>query len=272
MIRPRSKFDPVKSKKQVFMAKRQIVTVHSYRGGTGKSNLIANIAVCALDAGLQVAVLDTDLQSPGIHILFNFDQERIKLTLYDFLRGKCSISQVAYDICQGAERGSEGRCWLIPASLNIHAITRLLDEGYDIDRLSENFDTLLDEFELDYLFIDTHPGLNRESMLAATLSDFLLILLRPDQQDYYGTAVLTEVAAKLEIPRQGIVANMVHSRINQEEFRSRLEDVFECEVMGMLPVSEKLAELASEGLFVRRYPDHPVSLRIRAIAERILQY
>ncbi|MCI0653779.1 MAG: MinD/ParA family protein [Methylococcaceae bacterium] len=142
------------------MAKRQIVTIHSYRGGTGKSNLTANIAVCVQDAGFRVAVLDSDLQSPGIHILFNFDQDRIKLTLYDFLRGKCSISQVAYDVSGRTGQNSPGSCWLIPASLTVQAITRLLDEGYDIDRLSENFDTLLNEFDLDYLFIDTHPGLN----------------------------------------------------------------------------------------------------------------
>ena len=254
------------------MAKRQIVTIHSYRGGTGKSNLIANIAVCAQAAGYKVAVLDTDLQSPGIHILFNFDQERIKLTLYDFLRGKCGISQVAYDVSEQTGPDSPGRCWLVPASLTVQAITRLLDEGYDIDRLSENFDTLLDELDLDYLFIDTHPGLNKESMLAATLSDCLIIMVRPDQQDYYGTAVLTEVASKLEIPRLGIIANMVHSRLDRNEFRARLTEVFRCEILGMIPLNEDLAEMASEGLFVRRYPDHPVSDEIRAIASEILKY
>jgi septum site-determining protein MinD len=57
------------------MGERKIVTIHSYRGGTGKSNITANIAVCAHQAGKRVAVLDTDLQSPGIHLLFNFDQE-----------------------------------------------------------------------------------------------------------------------------------------------------------------------------------------------------
>lgn len=252
------------------MAKRRIVTIHSYRGGTGKSNLIANIAVCAQDAGFRVAVLDSDLQSPGIHILFNFDQERIKLTLYDFLRGKCSISQVAYDISGHTGSNSTGRCWLIPASLTIQAITRLLDEGYDIDRLSENFENLLDEFELDYLFIDTHPGLNKESMLAASLSDYLVMLLRPDQQDYYGTAVLTEVAAKLEVPHQGIIANMIHTRIDIEELQTRLKEVFGATILGALPFSEDMAELASEKLFVRHYPSHPISDELRTITQRIL--
>ena len=252
------------------MGDRKIVTIHSYRGGTGKSNITANIAVCAQAAGKRVAVLDTDLQSPGIHILFNFDQERIKLTLYDFLRGKCSISQVAYDVSAQGYADAAGKCWLVPASLSVHAITRLLDEGYDINRLSANFDELIDAFDLDYLLIDTHPGLNKESMLAAALSDMLLILVRPDQQDYYGTAVLTEIAAKLEVPNVFLIANKVYARLDRSELTMRLKEVLGHEVIGVIPLSEDFAELASEGLFVHRYPEHEISLVIRDITHHVL--
>ena len=159
---------------------------------------------------------------------------------------------------------------MVPASLNAQAITQLLDEGYDINRLSDNFDALLDEFDLDYLFIDTHPGLNKETMLAATLSDVLIILIRPDQQDYYGTAVLTEIAAKLEVPKVYLIANKVYARLDPAELRARLQEVFRHEIIGMIPLSEDFAELASEGLFVHRYPEHPISLEIRDITQRIL--
>ncbi|MCI0653780.1 MAG: hypothetical protein L0Y39_04810 [Methylococcaceae bacterium] len=108
-------------------------------------------------------------------------------------------------------------------------------------------------------------------MLAATLSDFLVILVRPDQQDYYGTAVLTEIASKLEIPRLGIIANKVHSRLDTDELRARLKQAFGCDVLGILPLSEDFAELGSESLFVRRYPEHPISAEIRAITQHIMQ-
>ena len=48
-------------------------------------------------------------------------------------------------------------------------ISRLLDEGYDIQRLNQHFDDLIAELSLDYLLIDTHPGLNSETMLAIIL-------------------------------------------------------------------------------------------------------
>jgi MinD-like ATPase involved in chromosome partitioning or flagellar assembly len=175
-----------------------------------------------------------------------------------------------YDVSEHGSPETPGKCWLVPASLNAQAITQLLDEGYDINRLSDNFDELLDEFDLDYLFIDTHPGLNKETMLAAALSEILIILIRPDQQDYYGTAVLTEIAAKLEVPKVYLIANKVYARLDPAELRARLQEVFGCEVLGLIPLSEDFAELASGGLFVHRYPEHPISLSIRDITQRIL--
>jgi septum site-determining protein MinD len=107
-------------------------------------------------------------------------------------------------------------------------------------------------------------------MLAAALSEILIILIRPDQQDYYGTAVLTEIAAKLEVPKVYLIANKVYARLDPAELRARLQEVFGCEVLGSIPLSEDFAELASEGLFVHRYPEHPISLSIQDITQRIL--
>jgi MinD-like ATPase involved in chromosome partitioning or flagellar assembly len=62
-----------------------IVSVHSYRGGTGKSNFIANLASCVVHQGKRVAVVDTDIQSPGLHVLFGMDGQTTRLTLNDVL-------------------------------------------------------------------------------------------------------------------------------------------------------------------------------------------
>ena len=48
----------------------KIISVHSFRGGTGKSNTTANLAVTLARKGNRVAVVDTDIQSPGIHAIF----------------------------------------------------------------------------------------------------------------------------------------------------------------------------------------------------------
>ena len=54
-----------------------IVSVHSFRGETGKSNTTANVAAVLAARGRRVGVIDTDIQSPGIHILFGLMGDRI---------------------------------------------------------------------------------------------------------------------------------------------------------------------------------------------------
>jgi MinD-like ATPase involved in chromosome partitioning or flagellar assembly len=40
----------------------QIISIHSYRGGTGKSNITANLAALLAANGRRVGVVDTDIQ------------------------------------------------------------------------------------------------------------------------------------------------------------------------------------------------------------------
>lgn len=49
------------------------ISIHSFRGGTGKSNTTANLSTVLAKRGYRVGVIDTDIQSPGIHVLFGID-------------------------------------------------------------------------------------------------------------------------------------------------------------------------------------------------------
>ena len=40
----------------------KIVTIHSFRGGTGKTNISGNIASLLAKIGLRVGLIDTDIQ------------------------------------------------------------------------------------------------------------------------------------------------------------------------------------------------------------------
>jgi MinD-like ATPase involved in chromosome partitioning or flagellar assembly len=83
----------------------------------------------------------------------------------------------------------EGKVYLIPSSIRPGEITRVLREGYDAQLLTTGFRRLVDELDLDVLLIDTHPGLGEETLLSIVISHTLVIILRPDQQDYEGTGV-----------------------------------------------------------------------------------
>jgi MinD-like ATPase involved in chromosome partitioning or flagellar assembly len=245
-----------------------IVSIHSFRGGTGKSNLSANISSVLALQGYKVGVVDTDIASPGIHVLFGMDEEEMTTALNDYLWGKSNIEDCAYDV--GESIGlKKNRLYLIPSSIRPGEIARLLREGYDVALLNDGFHELIDQLELDYLVIDTHPGVNEETILSIAISDQLIIILRPDQQDFQGTAVTLDVARKLEVPNLYLVVNKVLRRY-MATMGKQVSETYDCEVIGVLPLSEDVVALASAGVFCVRYPDHEFSSRVTEIAKRLM--
>jgi MinD-like ATPase involved in chromosome partitioning or flagellar assembly len=247
----------------------KIISVHSFRGGTGKSNTTANIATLLGADGLRVGVIDTDIQSPGIHVLFGLEEGEMKFSLNDYLWGKCPIEQTAIDVTSHLGQ-IKGKVFLIPSSIKAGEIARVLREGYDVGLLNDGFHGLVDKLKLDVLMIDTHPGLNEETLLSIAISDALVIIMRPDQQDYQGTGVTVEVARKLDVPRMLLVVNKTPQAFNFDEVRARVQQTYNCEVAAVLPHSDEMMALASAGIFVLRYPDHPITGLYKQVAEKLM--
>jgi MinD-like ATPase involved in chromosome partitioning or flagellar assembly len=256
----------------------KIISVHSFRGGTGKSNTTANLAALMAAEGTRVGVIDTDIQSPGIHVLFGLEEDDMKFSLNDYLWGKCEIQQTAHDVTAHLDEDlkgevlviNKGQVFLIPSSIKAGEITRVLREGYDVGLLNDGFHKLVDELSLDILLIDTHPGLNEETLLSIAISDGLVIIMRPDQQDFQGTGVTVEVARKLDVPRMVLVVNKTPSILDFAELKGQIEDIYRCEVAAVLPHSDEMMTLASRGVFVLRYPDHSITNSLRGVMNSLL--
>ena len=244
----------------------KIVSVHSYRGGTGKSNTTANLAALLAAQGLKVGLVDTDIQSPGIHILFGLQEGDIPFTLNDYLWGKCEIKQAALDVTPRLESPVSGQVFLVPSSIKAGDIARILREGYDVDRLKDGFRKLIAGLKLDLLLIDTHPGLNEETLLSIALSNALIIILRPDQQDYQGTKVTVAVARKLGVPQMWLLVNRVPTKFSLDDVKERVQSAYSTPVIAALYHSDDLMELASEGIFTLRHPDHPITQSLKKAA------
>jgi len=248
----------------------KIVSVHSFRGGTGKSNTTANLAALIAASGRRVGVVDTDIASPGIHVLFGLQEDEMVHSLNDYLWGKCEIQETAHDVTAKLGSGITGRVFLVPSSIKAGEIARVLREGYDVGLLNDGFRDLIEALQLDFLMIDTHPGLNEETLLSIAISDVLLIILRPDQQDYQGTGVTVEVARKLSVPQMMLVVNKVPAAFAEREVRARVEQAYHAEVAAVLPHSDEMMTLASAGIFVTRCPDHPITVTLKKIAQRLV--
>ncbi|MGF1481630.1 MAG: MinD/ParA family protein [Cyanophyceae cyanobacterium] len=264
-----------------------MISIHSYRGGTGKSNLVANLATSLVLQGRRVAILDADIQSPGIHLLFGLDETQIKLTLNDYLWGRCPLSEVVYDVSPVLDPapaasnpassasptaqavGDRARLYLVPSSMKATEIATVLSEGYDVELLYRGLNELRHLLALDYLLIDTHPGLSEETLLAIGLSHLILVVLRPDYQDYQGTAVFVEVARELDVSRMMLVMNKVLLEFDAQALQQQLETTYQVPVAGVLPVSTEMIRLGSQGIFCLRYPEALLTQEINRIVQKI---
>jgi MinD-like ATPase involved in chromosome partitioning or flagellar assembly len=248
----------------------QIVSIHSFRGGTGKSNTAANLAALLAMQGRCVGVIDTDIQSPGIHVLFGLQEEDMTHSLNDYLWGRCDIEQAALDVTPRLDADIRGQIFLIPSSIKAGEIARVLREGYDVGLLNDGFHALIEKLDLDVLMIDTHPGLNEETLLSIAISDVLAIIMRPDQQDYQGTGVTVDVARKLDVPRMMLIVNKVPTAFSLDEVKALVERTYDCEVAAVLPHSDEMMVLASAGIFVLRYPDHLVTALLQQAVSKLV--
>ncbi len=50
-----------------------------------------------------------------------------------------------------------------------------------------------------------------------------------------------------------------------------MASTYSADVLAVLPNADELMELASGGLFVQRYPDHPVTQGLRQAAARLAE-
>jgi MinD-like ATPase involved in chromosome partitioning or flagellar assembly len=248
----------------------RIISVHSFRGGTGKSNITANVATLLAAEGQRVGVIDTDIQSPGIHILFGLEGAEIATSLNDYLWHDMDITEVALDVTPDLGTDIGGRLYLIPSSTEPGQIARVLREGYDAERLTRGLRDLVEGLALDVLIIDTHPGLNEETLLSLIISQVLIVVMRPDNQDYEGTGITMAVARQLEVPRMIIVVNKAPTTLEPEAIRLNVEQTYKCDVAAVLPHSDELMSLASGGIFAVHHPNHSITDLLKEIAAKLI--
>ncbi len=255
----------------------KIISVHSFRGGTGKSNTVASLAVLMAAEGRRVGVIDTDIQSPGIHVLFGLKPDDIKRSLNDYLWGNTTIEQAAIDVTENIKAAAgtgpgigKGQIFLIPSSMKAGEIARVLREGLNVDLLRDGLRRLVQELRLDVLLIDTHPGLNEETLLSIALSNALVVIMRPDQQDYQGTVVTVEVARKLGVKRMMILVNKSPRSLDPADVKAQVEQTFRADVAAVLPHADEMMDLGSATVFALRYPNHAITKMLKELSETLM--
>src|SRR5713226_9417923 len=111
------------------------IAVHSYKGGTGKSTITANVAVALALKGRRVGIIDMDLEGPGLHVFFDIDPNELRFTLNDVLAGVAPVEAAAVRLSEKLDLGP-GEVYYCPASTRVSEILRTLKTGFEVDMFS----------------------------------------------------------------------------------------------------------------------------------------
>jgi len=247
----------------------KVITLHSYRGGAGKTVVAAHLAALLCARGRRVALVDADLRAPGLHVVFGLEDAALGLTLNDYLGGRCDIGEVAREVGIEERGSADGALYIVPASLKPGHIARVLREEYDLARLHEGVQRLLQDQAIDHVIIDTHAGFNEEALLAMAVSEILLLILRPDRQDHLGTAAMLDVARTLRATPL-LLLNKVMPSSDAARLEAEVQLACRAPVAATLRLCTERFQLGSRAVADATDPAHPFTQVLGSVVDQLI--
>jgi chromosome partitioning protein len=189
------------------------IAFHSYKGGTGKTTIAANLAALLAKKGYRVFLLDLDVYAPSLQAYFDKEPKR---WINDFLNGTAEVGDVIMDLTSAIEEVAydsntlkqkqkpkekiTGKLWVGFCSSRKEEIYKLEGGGGKQDtskiQLLRRFillrEQLISLHDADYIIIDTSPGIRYWSINALAVADTLFLTLKMGDLDIDGTRKMAE--------------------------------------------------------------------------------
>ncbi len=248
-----------------------VISIHSYRGGTGKSTTTANVASALASMGYKVATVDLDLSSPGLHVIFNQNQANMHHTLNDYIYGRCELKDCVMDLTESLGIPN-GKLMFVGSSMKPEEISQLMKKDYEESFYKQIAKDMEKELELDFLIFDTHPGIVEDTILAVLSSDISLVIMRMDRQDISGTFLLTKVLRRMNKVYY-VILNMVPPELaKMPELTEDVSKAIQSPVLTFFPFQNDVLSHRSKGVFMLQHPTHPYSKTIQKVAQIISKW
>jgi chromosome partitioning protein len=276
------------------------IAFHSYKGGTGKTTIASNCAALLAKRGFKVALLDLDVYAPSLLAYF---QKEPKKWLNDYLLGEAEVDEVMtpvtdsiQDYVKQFDNNSEikGKLWI--GFCNVKK-----DEVYKIEAGTSDSsksqlrrfillrETLIRDYDLDYILIDTSPGIRYWSINALAVADTLFLTLKMGDIDVEGTKRLaSEIYGSLTkygtrsfllfnrvagycIPSHAETKeNASHHALSMDSYETdNAEDMLSKEtkmdVISAIPCYCDIQFSRKEFLTALRYPTHPFTKQLEML-------
>ena len=221
-----------------------IITLHSFKGGTGKTLLTINLAIMLAKSGKRVCLIELDFSAPSFFA--NFKPEKI-FWMNDYLAKACKIENTLTD-CSTKDMG-EGKLVVGLANPSTEAIRDMAskDRKWEIEALTRLFslkDMLLKDMHFDYVFFDTSPGLQYSSINAIISADIVLVVTSSDRSDVEGTQRMIHDLYEIFEKKTAIIMNRVPlERCPLEKFEAQQPPL-----IGTIPCSCDIPRARAKGI------------------------
>ncbi len=260
------------------MAKIRLkVAVMSGKGGVGKSVLAANLAVAFARRGLQVGVLDADLNGPSMAKMLGVRGQRLAFQSDGVTpaRGPLGIRVLSMDLFLPSDETpvlwsgpTEGEGYFWRGAMEVTTLREFLADT--------------DWGELDLLLLDLPPGTDRIPNLLPLLPELhgVIIVTLPSEVSQLVVAKSVTVAKEiLKAPVLGLVENMAAHVCPQcgaerplfvGEDSARMAERLAVPFLGRVPFDPTLARCADQGTPVLlAFPGAPAAGALSDIAAKV---
>ncbi len=239
-----------------------VLAITSGKGGVGKTNIAANIAVCLANQNKKVLLLDADLSLGNLDLVMD-------------IRSKYNISHVISGHKRMEEIIQPG-----PKGLRVICGASGLDRLADISEIEQR--RLLDHLSLlqqetDTILIDTAAGISTCVIGFCLAADHVLVVTTPEaaaMADAYG--VIKVLVRKRYGQPISLVVNMARSTAEGKQVYQRMADVTKKFLQtnlyfaGVLLKDERLCDaVRARKPVVLAYPKAPISSSFASLAARV---
>ncbi len=237
----------------------RIVAVTSGKGGVGKTNVVANLAVCLSELGKKVVVLDADFGLANVDVLLGLTPQ---FHLGHVLLGNKSLTEIMVQGPKGIR--------IIPASSGLQRLSELTQAQRS--QLVESFAEM--GADTDYLIVDTATGISTNVIHLLMVAHEVIVVGTPEP-----TAIV-DAYATIKIILGEDSTKPVHVLINSVQSESEAREVFnqintvvkrflgsEVSFLGHVERDGHVRQaVRSQVLVTHLYPNAPASRCFRSLA------
>jgi MinD-like ATPase involved in chromosome partitioning or flagellar assembly len=256
----------------------KILALHSYKGGTGKTLLSVNLAATYAKQGKKLCLLDLDFRAPSLHAIFQKNSSEYWLN--DYLNGACEIDRVLIDLYNPHD--GNGKFLVGLADPTTEAIREMSakDRKWEmraLGRLLSLKHSLLNDMHLDFLILDTSPGLQYSSINAIVSADGVLVVTSIDRSDIKGTQRMIQELYELFDKKAGIILNKVpieilSSETEKKKFFKRFTELHNLPIVGAIPCFCDVLRAGGTCIFAKEKPEHPFTDALEKIAKKVHEF